>query len=61
MEEATLLLFLWELITYVTEIDIVLMNLDCNLELILITIKLSVITLDIRQWIECLLSVFSRI
>ena len=61
MEEATLLLFLWELITYVTEIDIVLMSLDCNLELILITIKLSVITLDIRQWIESLLSVFSRI
>ena len=49
MEEATLLLFLWELITYVTEIDIVLMSLDCNLELILITIKMSVITLDIRQ------------
>ena len=49
MEEATLLLFLWELITYVTEIDVVLMSLGCNLELILITIKMSVITLDIRQ------------
>ena len=46
MEEATLLLFLWELITYVTEIDVVLMSLDCNLELTLITIKMSVITLD---------------
>ena len=46
MEEATLLLFLWELIIYVTEIDVVLMSLDCNLELTLITIKMSVITLD---------------
>jgi hypothetical protein len=40
------LLLLWEIIIYVADIDLVLMSLDCNLELTLITIKMSVITLD---------------